>query len=88
MEKAFTAEALELELSWATGSGLPICCISGLAVAEAGRGSECKALEEAIGSKLCGSSYWIFTKWRCGHGRQTVGRKLSYLCVLKTKQKP
>ena len=32
-----------LELSWATGSGLPICCISGLAVAEAGRGTGCRA---------------------------------------------
>lgn len=31
MEKLITAEATVLELSWATGSGLPICCISGLA---------------------------------------------------------
>lgn len=34
------------ELSWATGSGLPICCISGLAVAEYGTGSGCRALEK------------------------------------------
>lgn len=70
--KAFTAEATDLELSWATGSGLPICCISGLAVAEAGRGSGCGALGEATVSKLFGNNYyWIFTKWLCGHARQT-----------------
>lgn len=39
----FTAE---LALSWATGSGLLICCITGLAVTEVGRGSECRALKE------------------------------------------
>lgn len=37
-KKAFTAEATVFELSWAIGSGLPICCISGLTVAEAGMG--------------------------------------------------
>jgi len=57
-----TAEASELELSWATGRGLPICCISGLADAEPGTGSGCRALEEATVSKLFGSHYYIFTK--------------------------
>ena len=57
MENDFTAEATELELSWATGSGLPICCISGLAVAEVGRGSGCRALEEATVSELFGNHY-------------------------------
>lgn len=40
--KDFNAEATESELSWATGSGLPICCISGLAVAEEGRGVDAR----------------------------------------------
>ncbi len=61
-ESAFTAEATELELSWATGNGLPICCISDLAVAEAGRGSGCRALKEATVSKLFGNNYWNFFK--------------------------
>lgn len=39
----FTAE---FTLSWATGSGLLICCITGLAVTDVGRGSECRAPEE------------------------------------------
>lgn len=41
--RSLAAEATVFELSWATGSGLPICCISGLAVAEAGRGTVCQA---------------------------------------------
>ena len=65
--KPCAAEAPESELSWATGSGLPICCISGLAVAEESRGSRCRALEEATVSKLFDNNYWIFTKWLCGH---------------------
>lgn len=61
--KDLTAEATELELSWATGSGLPICCISGLAVTEAGAGSGCRALGETTVAKLLGNNYyWIFHK--------------------------
>lgn len=36
----FNAEAAELEPSWDAGSGLPICCISGSAVAGAGKGGD------------------------------------------------
>lgn len=86
MEKVSTAEATEFELSWATGSGLPICCISGLAVAEAGRGSGCRALEEATVSKLFGNNYWIFTKWLCGHARQSW-RQAGGNCVHLRKKK-
>lgn len=66
------------ELSRATGSGLPICCISGLAVVEAGMGSGCGALEEATVSKLFWEQlldfFFFFTKWLCGRARQSWGR--------------
>lgn len=72
-------------LSWATGSGLPICCISGSAVTEAGTGSWCRALEEATVSKLFGNNYWIFIKWLCGHGdKQMAGWKFSCLSEWKS----
>lgn len=92
VEKVFTAVATELGRSWATGSGLPICCISGLAVAEAGRGSGCRALEEATVSKLFGNNYWIFTEWLCGHARQmwrqTNGRtEIGCICRGKKSSK-
>lgn len=46
MNRSLSVSARDLKLSWATGSGLPICCISGLAVAEEGWGSRCNTLEE------------------------------------------
>lgn len=87
--KPCAAEAPESELSWATGSGLPICCISGLAVAEESRGSRCRALEEATVSKLFDNNYWIFTKWLCGH--ETCRRTDSVttvVCIYGGKKQP
>lgn len=84
VEKAAAAEATVLELSWATGSGLPICCISGSAVVVAGMGSGCRALKEATVSKLFWEQLLDFHKvalWTSGDGRTGGKEMCAFMCA-------